>query len=516
MSSMNCKIIRHTFLLLFLFVIQACNGQVKNNNVEPSKPIDREPAVAGTFYPADSLSLRASLKDAFAKAEPKKVSGNVVAIVSPHAGYVFSSKVAASAFDQIDTTKHYDHIFVIGSSHHTQFDGASIYTAGDFITPLGHVKTDPLGKELVKNNSVFTDNTAPHREEHSIEVQLPFLQYLLKDKFRIVPILLGTQSPKVCKKIGDALKPYFNEHNLFVVSTDFTHYPDYETAKSVDAFMADAVISNSPDKLIDAVNDVETRHTPNLLTGMCGWPSVLSLMYITSTVPGVTIKKVDYQNSGDVSYGDKSRVVGYVALAVEMPKQASTEQGFTLTDNEKQTLLVLARKTINEFIRNKQRPSVDPKDITETLKRPCGAFVTLQAQGELRGCIGTFRAEKELYQTIQDMAISSATNDYRFNPVTAKEINGLEIEISVLTPMRKISSIDEIVIGKHGIYVKKDNKAGTLLPQVATERGWTKEEFLGYCSRDKAGLGWNGWKDAEIYVYEALVFSEKDFPQLKH
>ena len=199
-----------------------------------------------------------------------------------------------------------------------------------------------------------------------------------------------------------------------------------------------------------------------------------------------------------------------------MPKQASTEQGFTLTDNEKQTLLVLARKTINEFIRNKQRPSVDPKDITETLKRPCGAFVTLQAQGELRGCIGTFRAEKELYQTIQDMAISSATNDYRFNPVTAKEINGLEIEISVLTPMRKISSIDEIVIGKHGIYVKKDNKAGTLLPQVATERGWTKEEFLGYCSRDKAGLGWNGWKDAEIYVYEALVFSEKDFPQLKH
>jgi AmmeMemoRadiSam system protein A len=341
------------------------------------------------------------------------------------------------------------------------------------------------------------------------------LQYLFRDKLSIVPILLGTQTPEVCKKIGAALQPYFNEKNLFVVSTDFTHYPDYETAKKIDAYMADAVISNEPDQLIAAVRDVETRNTPNLLTGMCGWPSVLTLMYITSKEPGITIKKVDYQNSGDTKYGDKAKVVGYVALAVEKPKQLASDMAFTLTDKEKQTLLKLARKTITEYIRDKKNPEAMPEGITETLKKPCGAFVTLDAHGELRGCIGSFGATKPLYKTIQEMAIDAATNDYRFTPVTANEINTLEIEISVLTPMHKISSINEIVLGKHGIYVKKGNKAGTLLPQVATERNWTKEDFLGYCSRDKAGLGWNGWKDAEIFVYEALVFSEKEFPQLK-
>jgi AmmeMemoRadiSam system protein B/AmmeMemoRadiSam system protein A len=484
--------------------------------VELSKQIDRQPAVAGTFYPASSLSLMAALQEAFAKAEPKKTEENVIAIICPHAGYVFSAKVAASGFHQIDTSKAYDHIFVIGSSHRALYKGASIYTAGDFITPLGRIKTDPLGSELVKSNKIFTDSVSPHKEEHSIEVQLPFLQYLFKDKLCIVPILLGTQTPEECKKIGEALKPYFNERNLFVISTDFTHYPDYETSRKVDAFMADAVISNQPDRLIEAVHNVENRNSPNLLTGMCGWPAVLSLLYMTSTEPSVTIKKVDYQNSGDSEYGDKLKVVGYVALEVEEPKKTADENRFTLTDKEKQNLLLLARNTINEYIRNKQILQITPEEITGALKKPCGAFVTLQAKGELRGCIGSFSANKPLYQTIQEMAIASATKDYRFNTVTAEEIDSLEIEISVLSPMRKVSSISEIIIGEHGIYIKKDSKAGTLLPQVAIDRGWTREEFLGYCARDKAGLGWNGWKNADIFVYEALVFSEKEFHALKH
>jgi len=113
-----------------------------------------------------------------------------------------------------------------------------------------------------------------------------------------------------------------------------------------------------------------------------------------------------------------------------------------------------------------------------------------------------------LYQNVQEMAVAAATSDYRFNPVSASELPSIDIEISVLSPMRKISSVDEIVLGKHGIYIRKDGRSGTLLPQVATDRKWTTEEFLGYCARDKAGLGWNGWKDAEIFVYEAIVFSE--------
>ena len=127
----------------------------------------------------------------------------------------------------------------------------------------------------------------------------------------------------------------------------------------------------------------------------------------------------------------------------------------------------------------------------------------------LRGCIGRFDASEPLYKVVQEMAVASATQDYRFKPVEEGEVKDLEIEISVLTPMRKISSINEFQLGKHGIYIRKGSRSGTFLPQVAQETGWTKEEFLGHCAQDKAGIGWEGWKDAELYVYEALVFGEK-------
>jgi len=139
-----------------------------------------------------------------------------------------------------------------------------------------------------------------------------------------------------------------------------------------------------------------------------------------------------------------------------------------------------------------------------------GAFVTLKTDGNLRGCIGRFTTPDPLYQVVSQMAISSAFEDGRFIPLTKAEFGKIEIEISVLSPLRKISNINEIVLGKHGIYIKKEFRTGTMLPQVATENGWTIEQFLGYTSRDKAGLGWTGWKDAEIFIYEAVVLTEKN------
>jgi MEMO1 family protein len=503
---MACKI--NTLLFIFLFVVQACISQMKNKDTYRSNETDRQPAVAGTFYPADSAALMAALEEAFSHAQPKKTTVPVLAIISPHAGYVYSANVAASAFNQIDASKTYEHIFVIGSSHRVQFDGASVYTSGNYVTPLGSIKTDLLGKELAQKDG-FTDNAAPHQNEHCLEVQLPFLQYVLKNNFSMVPIILGTQSTAVCRKIATALKPYLNEKNLFVISTDFSHYPSYEIAKSVDSLMAAAVMSNTPEKLIEAVNDIEHRSTPDLLTGMCGWTSVLTLMNMSSDVPGMTIRKVDYRNSGDSPAGDKTRVVGYVALAFEAALPASPDSEFVLTGQEKQTLLALARHSIEEFVTHKRIPPADPNMLTPNLKSHSGAFVSLHIQKDLKGCVGTFRNDRPLYQNIQEMAVAAATKDYRFKPVTPGEIPSLQIEISVLTPMRKISSIDEIVLGKHGIYIKKDRKSGTLLPQVAADQGWTKEEFLGYCARDKAGLGWDGWKSAEIFIYEALIFNDK-------
>jgi len=137
-----------------------------------------------------------------------------------------------------------------------------------------------------------------------------------------------------------------------------------------------------------------------------------------------------------------------------------------------------------------------------------GAFVSLKKKGKLRGCIGTFKPDAPLYNLIQTMTIASATEDTRFLPVQANELKDIDIEISVLTPMKRINDVSKIVLGKHGIYIKKDGRSGTFLPQVATETGWTLEEFLGHCARDKAGIGWDGWKNAEVYTYEAIVFKE--------
>ena len=168
------------------------------------------------------------------------------------------------------------------------------------------------------------------------------------------------------------------------------------------------------------------------------------------------------------------------------------------------------RNTIEKYVRERRIPDDNPSNYAENLKIHAGAFVTLKEGGSLRGCIGRFSADMPLYKLISQMAVASSTEDNRFEPVNAGELDRVEIEISVLSPLKKIDSPGEIILGKHGIYLKKGSSSGTFLPQVATETGWNIEEFLGHCARDKAGIGWDGWKNAELFTYEACVFSEKE------
>ena len=469
---------------------------------------DRQPAVAGQFYPADKSELTKTLKDLFAESAPSGKMSGIEAIICPHAGYVYSGRVAASSYNQLDPDKEYDNIFILGPSHYVGFEGASVYDEGDFITPLGTVKVNrELGRELVKKYSVFSDRTDAQMREHSIEVQLPFLQYRLQKPFRIVPIVVGAGTLDAITQIADALRPYFNSRNLFVISTDFAHYPNYEDANRVDKATGDAVLSNSVQNLIKTIGTNEKKGIPNLVTCMCGWPCVLTLLSITQNNPDVTYTSVDYRNSGDSGVGDKSRVVGYYSIVVTS-KDSSRKIGFNLNDSEKRSLLALARNTLEGLFQNDGKGSVDVSALTENLKTDCGAFVTLNENQQLRGCIGRFDPTEPLYKVVQEMTVAAATQDYRFKPVREEELESIEIEISVLTPLKRIRSIDEIRLGKNGIYIRKGGRAGTFLPQVATETGWSKEEFLGHCAQDKAGIGWDGWKDAEIYTYEALVFGE--------
>jgi len=333
------------------------------------------------------------------------------------------------------------------------------------------------------------------------------VQYFLNKGVKIVPILLGTQDPPVCRKIAEALKPYFTHENLFVISTDFSHYPAYDDAVKIDKNIADAICTNKPGKLIDAVSSCLKSGVENLATGCCSWPSVLTLIYMTEDEDDVTFKRVVYRNSGDSPYGEKDRVVGYWGITVNRPLQ---EEGFSLTDTEKRQLLGIARATINEYLKNSKIPDVSSVKLPDALLQKAGAFVTLRKHGDLRGCIGHFDADQPLYSIVQQMAVASSTQDYRFSQVQPEEMKDIEIEISVLTPMKKVSSVNQIKLGRDGIYIRKGSRGGTFLPQVATETGWGLEDFLGHCARDKAGIGWDGWKDkdTEIYTYQAYVFSE--------
>ena len=480
--------------------------------MEPSNKelVTREPAVAGQFYPGNPAELKGELNKLFAAVPYGNQPANVIAIISPHAGFIYSGGVAASGFMQIDPEKKYDNVFVIGSSHRMKFEGAAIYTRGNYRTPLGIVEVNlELARELVENIPCFNDSSDAHMGEHSLEVQLPFLQRRLKKPFRIVPIVIGAQRASTCHTIAMALNPYFTGSNLFVISTDFSHYPGYDDSYAIDRRTSAAILSNEPEKVINYV----VRDEPdirNLQTKLCGWTSVLTLMYLTESKPGIHYTLVDYKNSGDApNYGDKSRVVGYCAISVTMDENPENESGiFTLSTADRIKLLEIAREAVTDYLRTGHSPEIDSAELTPSLMKHVGAFVTFHKQGKLRGCTGRFNPGIPLWKVIQELSVSSAIRDHRFSPLCLEEIHEISIEISVLSPLTRIRSASEIIPGKHGIYMIKGSNSGTYLPQVAIRTGWTPEELLGNCARDKAGIGWDGWKDAELYTYEAVVFGE--------
>ncbi len=478
--------------------------------MEDDTVINRRAAFAGTFYPAGRQSLENVVKEHFSSAGPGNSLQNIKAVIAPHAGYIYSGTVAASAFSQLDHNHTYDNVFLIGSSHHVSFNGAAIYTTGNFETPFGTATVNrDLAREIVNNYpDVFTNDPSPHEGEHSLEVQVPFLQYIYNDRLNLVPIVIATQSAATIKKIADALEPYFNANNLFVISTDFSHYPNYENAIKIDGITADAILKNSADEFLTTLHENSEKRIQNLATSVCGWTSVLTLMYLSQDIKGAQYHEVLYRNSGDADAGNRQRVVGYHAIALTV--DPIIDSGGYLSENEKKTLLQLARVTIESYLDNgKVTDAGSSTGLTEKLREPAGAFVTLTKNGKLRGCIGQFSRDIPLYRVVQEMAVSAATRDYRFSQVRNEELKSIHIEISILTPMNRVASIEEIIPGKHGIYIKKGNQTGTFLPRVALQTGWNAEELVKHCAVDKAGISVDELKDAEIYVYEAYVFSEK-------
>lgn len=489
-----------TVLIVLLSILITMDTYSQNNNV------DRMPVVAGRFYPSDKETLLNEVAGLFKKCKKSPPDLKVRAIIAPHAGYVYSGNTAASAYAAIPSKTIYKNIFLIGSSHVKSFDGASVYNTGDYLTPLGRVTVNiEIANKLINENKVFKHPVNAHLQEHSLEVQLPFIQYYFKNNPSIVPVIIGTDNEYTVKKIAEALKPWFKAENLFIISSDFSHYPSYKDAVKSDHSIAQSIASCDPDAFLSALKKNTSGQVPGLLTSMCGWTSGLTLLYLAEENSNLEMRLIDYSNSGDSPVGDKNSVVGYQAMALT----EKYSDDLSISDKEKDLLFTLVRNSISARLENRKQKTIDVNTIPDNLKDNLGAFVTLKINGELRGCIGRFISSEPLYEVVQASAISSAFEDSRFSPLTIKEYEKTDIEITVIGPLKKINDINEIILGKHGIYIKKDFRSGTMLPQVATENHWSREEFLGYTSRDKAGLGWDGWKQADLYIYEGLVLDEK-------
>lgn len=474
-----------------------CNGQT-------SVPVVRPATQAGRFYESDARLLSHEVDSLLARHAQRSDDEDVAALIVPHAGYYFSGSVAASAYARLNPEKKYKRIFLLGPSHHEWLNGASVNGEVDYYaTPLGDVKVDrETARQLIKTDSVFSYQPKAHDREHCLEVQLPFLQRHLGEVPPIVPIIISTNDFSKLKRMAEVLKPWFTEDNLFVISSDFSHYPSYEDAYEVDTKTGEAVASGDVEQFIATIEANARSGKRNLSTSACGEFPIITLMLMLNGQ--YQVKHIMYQNSGDIGDHDHSRVVGYHSFAFIRNGQTRTNTKFTLSYEEKQMLKKIAYTSIKDSLNGKPISMFNVQ--SSILNQKCGAFVSLHKQGRLRGCIGHFGEDVPLHEIVAEMARAAAFEDPRFPPVHREELGDIDIEISVLTPMRRIQSLDDFQLHKHGIYIRKGYRSGTFLPQVADEVNWTKEEFVGHCSQDKAGLGWDGWRDAELYVYEAIVF----------
>jgi AmmeMemoRadiSam system protein B/AmmeMemoRadiSam system protein A len=486
---------RKAFIFIFLLFLFSCSSSYSEDV--------RNPAVAGTFYPGDKAELVEKVDGYLANAQKADINGRIIALVVPHAGYEYSGQVAAYSFKQLEGID-FKKIIIVSPSHYTGFDGISVYNKGSFETPLGKVIVDKeLADRLMAKNKRFIFYPEAHLKEHAIEVELPFLQRVYKDEdFKIVPVIMGSPAVSDIKILSDALYDVMDKDTVLIISVDLSHYYTYDKAVQLDTSGLSAIEKLDSGWLLQQINNQDTEIDAPI--------AVLAMITLANRYNAKALL-LKYANSGDVT-GDKSRVVGYSGIVIYIPNELEKKGEMIMKDEylnkeEKKKLLEIARLSIIEAVTGKRQ--FLPNVTEEKLKENCGAFVTIKENGELRGCIGYIQAVKPLFETVKDVAKSAAVNDYRFNPVAPDELDKLELEISVLTPLKRIKDINEIEVGKHGLVMKNGFNSGLLLPQVATEYNWDRETFLRETCR-KAGLPSNAWQDksTEIYIFSAEVFGE--------
>ncbi len=480
--------------------------------MESDRTTIRRPAFAGAFYPRNPGDLVRDIASMYSQVEKVSLGGAPLALVAPHAGYTYSGLTAARAYKLLEGHE-YDTVVVVSPSHTVLFKGSSIYGGGGYETPLGLVEIDrelsdklaSINPSLVYYSNMGHASGASHGE-HALEVQLPFLQVVL-GKFKLVAIVMGEREEASVRGLGEVLAAGLKGTNtLIVASSDLSHFHPAKIAKRLDDNIRLAIEKYDPDLLLDTIETGKGE--------ACGAGPIAATLMAARRLGGTRTEVLGYTNSGETN-GDFDEVVGYLSAVVVAEKKRSAAASVIgsrpaekkkeerISDEDRTFLLTTARNAIRAGMENREyTPSVPTTlDVTK------GAFVTITIGGQLRGCIGRLRSDDPLPKTIAVMAYAAAFDDPRFPSLSEAELNDIEVEISVLSPLSRVHDFNEIQVGRDGLMVKLDWHSGLLLPQVATESGWGVVEFLEQTCL-KAGLPKNSYRDkrAEVYRFSAEVF----------
>jgi AmmeMemoRadiSam system protein B/AmmeMemoRadiSam system protein A len=469
----------------------------------------RRPMVAGMFYPSNPIDLSREVAAMYATARKRALSGPVKAVIVPHAGYMYSGQVAAEAFKQLEGQQ-YDTVVVV-APFHGFFKGVSVYSGGGYQTPLGVIEIDrKLSDAIADKVPDVYSSTVGHtgsggRGEHSLEVQLPFLQIVLGKSFKLVAIVMGEQEESTIRAAAEAITSAVTGSNtLLVASSDLSHFYTQKEANRLDKVFEEAVAAYDPDRLIREIESGKTE--------ACGFGPVATVLQASKRLGGQGVEIIAYNTSGAVT-GDFSEVVGYLSAAV-IGSKAMTKQPATIgkprsttrdpehTEEEKDYLKSVAREAVEARAHSNEYQL--PPAPTQRLGEKRAVFVTITRRGQLRGCIGLVQARKPLAEAVAEMAQEAAFEDPRFESVAVDELEDLDFEISILSPLKTVEDPDTIVVGRDGLMIKLDFHSGLLLPQVASEHHWDRTTFLEQTCL-KAGLPKNSYRDRNAQIYSFTV-----------
>jgi hypothetical protein len=493
------------FLLLLAFMVMAAE------NVRPF-------LTTGPWYPADPQRLSRMLDDFFKQTPVPAKTGTIRGIIAPHAGYDYSGRCAARAYRCMSPSRAIRRVFILGASHHYGFYGARVAAFSAFATPLGQVAVDTEICRSLSRQSFFRYDNATMQNEHSLENQLPFLQKILGSaNFKIVPILFGALQKNDFEKMAAIIAAYCDEETLLVASSDLTHYGENF---AYTPFKADIKkqLTQLDTGFIETIQKLDfakffSYHEKTGITA-CGFVPI-GVMIRLFEKQNIRCALTDYYTSGDLN-NDYSSCVSYASLIFSAAdKSPNNPSG--LNQAEQQLLLELARSTLRSYLENIRVPQQKENQFSAypKLGENVGVFVTLRNKNELRGCIGSIIGVEPLFRGVMANAVHAAVDDPRFPPLPAKELGSVEIEISVMTPLRLVSDHHSIRLGIDGVVLRDGDAQAVFLPQVAAETGWNLDQFLGNLCL-KAGLEHDAYhrsRTMQIYAFQAQVFSDKNSPK---